>query len=368
MKNICFIIKITNNYGGAERRFARLINYLSKDINYKINVILVGEKQTLKKFISEYLTNHNLLIFETNSNIKVLNLLIKLNIEIIHFITVNVSFLFLYSSLRFYRRKRKIILSLNSYDLCLGQYKNRLQKLTFHELLRSVDKIDCLYPLYVDNVKKISNEISPRELKIYSPNNSFTDLEKFHPSNAKSKVIVFASRLIGQKNPILAIQAINECRTIIRSNKYKVLFAGGGPLYPYLEEYIRSNNLEDIVNLTGNVDLSEVLATSRIFLSIQDLENYPSQSLLEAISSGNYVIASDVGDTKRIVKEPFGMLTSLNLEDFTNSLREAIEITTDNHKMDEISKKSRAFAIENFKISSYANHIKKIWNIQNPRF
>ncbi|WHX40383.1 glycosyltransferase family 4 protein [Mesobacillus sp. AQ2] len=365
MKNICFIFKITKNYGGAERRFARLINYLSKDTNYKINVILVGKKNDLKKFISEYLVNSNLFIFETSRNIKVLTLLLKINIDIVHFITVNSSFFFLYRTFRFFKKKKEIILSLNSYDLCLGKYKNRLQKITFHELLSSVDKIDCLYPLYVDNVKRISQEISSKEIKIHSPNNSFTDLEKFKPSNKKSKVIVFASRLIGQKNPILAIQAVNECRAIIRSNDYKVIFAGGGPLYSYIEEYIKTNKLEDIVNLTGNIDLSNVLATSRIFLSIQDLENYPSQSLLEAVSSGNFVIASEVGDTKRIVKEPFGMLTSLNLIDLTNSLIKAIKITSDNNRMDEISKESRAFAMGNFKISLYADHIKGIWSNKN---
>ncbi|MFC4557932.1 glycosyltransferase family 4 protein [Virgibacillus kekensis] len=363
MKNICFIIKVTNNYGGAERRFARLINYISNDKRYKISVILVGESSNTKKFKAEYLINKNINIFEINNNIKVLALIPKLNVDIIHFITVNTSFIFLYTNLKLIKKNCELILSLNSYDLCLGEYKNILQKITFQKLLKIVNKIDCLYPSYIENVKKISQEISTsKDLKIFYPENSFTDLDKFQPSDNKNKVIVFASRLIAQKNPVLAIKSINECRTIIRANNYKVIFAGGGPLYSNLEEYIKNHNLEDIVKMTGNVDLSNILPKSRIFLSLQEMENYPSQSLLEAISSGNYIIASDVGDTKRIIDENFGMLTNLKLAELVDRLVEAIKFTNDSKKMSEISTRSREFAIKNFKISSYAEHIKEIWS------
>ena len=41
--------------------------------------------------------------------------------------------------------------------------------------------------------------------------------------------------------------------------------------------------------------------TSSIFVSLQEGENYPSQSLLEAMACGNAIVATDVGETWRLV-------------------------------------------------------------------
>lgn len=361
MKRVCFIIKVTNNYGGAERRFARLINYISSDLVYRIKVILVGQEVNTNKFVIEYLKNKRITIIKTNNEFKLLSSLWSLNTDILHLVTINTSFIFVYSLLKLFRKKFEIILSLNSYDLCIGNYKSFLQKVSYHKLVKIVHKIDCLYPSYVENIKKISNEISSNKVKVFYPENSFTDLNKFQPSYNKKRIIVFASRLIDQKNPILAIQAINECKDDIRRNKYKVIFAGGGPLFSFIKGYIKDNNLDDIVEMTGNIDLSKMLPTSSIFLSIQDVENYPSQSLLEAIATGNYIIASDVGDTKRVVKKDFGKLTNLNKSEMVNAVLEAINLTCEEERMSIIVDAARDFANENFKIDKYSDHIKKVW-------
>ena len=44
----------------------------------------------------------------------------------------------------------------------------------------------------------------------------------------------------------------------------------------------------------------EVLAQNKDILSLQKTNNYPSQSLLEAMASGCAIIATDVGDKKII--------------------------------------------------------------------
>jgi glycosyltransferase involved in cell wall biosynthesis len=49
-----------------------------------------------------------------------------------------------------------------------------------------------------------------------------------------------------------------------------------------------------------------VLERSSIFVSLQEGENYPSQSLLEAMACGNAVIATDVGETWRLVDDANG--------------------------------------------------------------
>ena len=52
----------------------------------------------------------------------------------------------------------------------------------------------------------------------------------------------------------------------------------------------------------------EVLAQTKIFLSLQKTNNYPSQSLLEAMASGCAIIATDVGETRRLLDETRSIL------------------------------------------------------------
>lgn len=359
---VCFVMKIEENYGGAERRFARLIKFMS-DRGEKFYLVLVGENRILDNFIKDY-SLQGIEILCTRSLFSVYKKMKRKDIGKIHFVTINTSFLFLYKALRYIKGNKEVILSLNSYNLCLGDYKNKLQRYVFKELIKSVDKIDCLYPLYLENVKKITENIN-RSITITAPINSFTDLEKFKPAYEKEKKIVFASRLINQKNPILALEAIKESSNLISENEFQVIIAGDGPLYPTLKNYIEENKLRNIVKLLGRVDLEDILPMSRIFISIQDTENYPSQSLLEAIATGNFVIASNVGDTKRIVKNNFGVLTELNKADLIKSLNKAIEKTNDDKKMNNIIRNSRDFAVNNFKISNYADHLKRVWNGKN---
>ncbi len=49
-------------------------------------------------------------------------------------------------------------------------------------------------------------------------------------------------------------------------------------------------------------NIDKLLKDSYIFLSLQDYDNYPSQSLIEAMAHGCSVIATNFGDTSKIVK------------------------------------------------------------------
>ena len=60
----------------------------------------------------------------------------------------------------------------------------------------------------------------------------------------KNKTIVFASRLVEGKNPMLLIEAANQIRDILFAHNYKVLICGSGNLEQSLCDYIQQNNLE----------------------------------------------------------------------------------------------------------------------------
>ncbi|OXR50248.1 hypothetical protein PuT2_05680 [Pusillimonas sp. T2] len=61
-------------------------------------------------------------------------------------------------------------------------------------------------------------------------------------------------------------------------------------------------------------DPLKVLSRAKIFLSLQRVENYPSQALLEAMASGCAIIATDVGETRRLLDESCALLIPPNPE------------------------------------------------------
>jgi len=63
-----------------------------------------------------------------------------------------------------------------------------------------------------------------------------------------------------------------------------------------------------------------IFARAKLVLSLQHMDNYPSQSLLEAMSCGAVPIASDVGETKRLVDETVGYLVSHDAVDIGNAI------------------------------------------------
>lgn len=65
---------------------------------------------------------------------------------------------------------------------------------------------------------------------------------------------------------------------------------------------------------------TELLAETSVFVSIQTTNNYPSQSVLEAMGCGNAIIATDVGDTRMFINENNGILIDLEVNTLVNAI------------------------------------------------
>lgn len=185
-----------------------------------------------------------------------------------------------------------------SYEKEYGM-KNR-----FNDLFNNI-KLSGILSWY-ENFKKLSdnNDIIKSKPFVYAVKHCFTDLSKFKSSKEKKNIIVFAARFVNVKNPIFFIEAIN----IITKNytnvldNWKVVLYGKGPLEKEIKKTLNKYNLKKIVDVDYKSDMSSVFASSKIFVSSQDLENFTSLSMLEAMASGNIIIARNVGQTHFFVK------------------------------------------------------------------
>jgi glycosyltransferase involved in cell wall biosynthesis len=133
----------------------------------------------------------------------------------------------------------------------------------------------------------------------------FADLERLKPSAHKENVVVFAGRLSQQKRPLLFVDAVAEfCAHYPELAKdWRFEMYGRGELEDQVRGRIAERQLQNRVRLSYAADMSQVFATSRVYVSTQAIDNFTSLAMLEAMAAGNAVIAADVGQTSEFVRQ-----------------------------------------------------------------
>lgn len=131
---------------------------------------------------------------------------------------------------------------------------------------------------------------------------------KFQNLNSKFK-IVFIGRLTKQKDPMLLLEAFNEIEVNLKE-KSEILIIGEGEKRKKLEKFVQKNNLKEKVKLLGALErekVFEILKKSHIFVLTSNWEGFP-RTILEAMSCGLAIVASDVGGVREAINESCGFL------------------------------------------------------------
>jgi glycosyltransferase involved in cell wall biosynthesis len=146
---------------------------------------------------------------------------------------------------------------------------------------------------------------SPRWTTVTSPC-CFASYPDSNGTPRDPRLIAFVGRLSAEKNPLLFLEAIAHVRAA--GIDCRAVMLGQGPLAHAVDTRIRELGLTSVVE-TGFVHSpGERLKSSALYVTLQTGDNYPSQSLLEAMGAGCAVVASDVGETRRIVNDRVGLV------------------------------------------------------------
>lgn len=364
---ILLIVDSLSGGGGAERRFARIWDYLSRRCSDRYYLIInknlfddlvkiraISSRSNLKNIHILYNSNCLFVFWEIYTCIK------KNNLSVLHFPLVQKRLLPLYIILavkRLFSNKPYITHTVASscfaYKTKTPFFMSILSKMLWY----LSDRIDSLYPGFIDTYAKpmrLNNKVT------VSPC-SFTDISRFHGNAKKEKIIVFAGRLIDEKNPLLLVDAVKILSEEVFD--WQIVLAGDGPLKQEVKRKIESLNLCKYIDLICEPDMSEILNKSKIFLSIQKTENYPSQSLIEAMSAKNAIIATDVGETRRLVHNGFnGFLVCENSVELAKRIKQLIENPS---LCDKFSNNSQSIIQEGCNIEIFSNYISKFWRFED---
>lgn len=192
--------------------------------------------------------------------------------------------------------------------------------------LKHADTIDFLsYELLIGVKKRV--RLPDKQRKAVAPC-SFKNYCKLF-AEKKVDTVIFCSRLTPIKNPLLFLKSVkvfNENYAGMRTVIFQVL--GDGECMEDVLQYKSEHRLNN-VEIVGFTDKPEnYLRKSKIFVSIQTNNNYPSQSLLEAMACENAIIASDVGETRNLVTESEGTLVDLNENEIADAIYKLLENET----------------------------------------
>lgn len=162
--------------------------------------------------------------------------------------------------------------------------------------------------------------------------------------------IVFVGRLAEPKDPLLLLQAFKELPEILQE-KVEISIVGDGPKRKGIEEFIKENNLSGKVKLLGLLKRKQVFETllrSHIFVLTSRWEGFP-RSVLEAMSCGLAIVASDVGGVKEAVTESCGFVVKTGDRE---AVRNALKNLLKNPELiQEMGKAARQRAVEQFSLA-----------------
>lgn len=354
-KKLAFIIP-SLNAGGAERVVSTLSNQLINTFDVVIIVLYNCtpfyplDKKIEVQFCKEYnntlsftksIRNHFDLIKKCRNYIKDANADIVLGFTI----TVNI-----YSVLASKKLKLPCIISERihpDYDNVNG-FWNIMRK-------RIYPKADTL----VVQTQEIKNYFLPytNEKKVVIINNPLSEELVAQKDIHISKVnhIICVGRLDSQKNQELLIRAFSN----IEKSDWKLILIGDGELRPDYEKLIEDLNIEDSVELVGNVqNVSQHYNTAKIFVLPSNFEGFPN-ALIEAMYYGLACIATNCpsGPSEIIKDNENGFLIPVNDQ---KELEEKLQLLVNNYDLQKQFSKIAADCTTIFEASYIADKWKEL--------
>jgi glycosyltransferase involved in cell wall biosynthesis len=237
------------------------------------------------------------------------------------------------------------------------------QVLDAHRMYFRWSRLDGVYSWYESFVTVArAKALVPRDMVVQAARFCFTDPQRFRPAPLKEQLMVFAGRLSEQKRPILFVDAVAALR-----RRHPQLAAGWrfemyghGVLGDRVADRITELGLRDVIALTHAIDMAPVFARSRVFVSTQAFENFTSLAMLEAMASGNAIIAENVGQTSEFVRhQENGLLVSPPTpEAFADALADYLRRPERHEAM---AAASRAIATDVHTIEHFAEDITAFW-------
>lgn len=177
----------------------------------------------------------------------------------------------------------------------------------------------------------------------------------------KENTIVYASRFIERKN--VHIFAEGVCRFLKMHPDWNCRILGKGPCEEKIKCIIREHGQDAKVQVGHVPTLVSVLLKSKIFVSIIQPDNYPSQSVLEAMSCGNALLLSNTGDSHRFLdtESNNGVLVDISADSVCVALA---QLAGDLDRLREMGESASVFSRKSFSPNVFIEDFLNFLNVE----
>jgi len=253
-------------------------------------------------------------------------------------------------------KRKKTIISIVDANATIGTPAMWIGNFSYKSVFRFIDKIEFLsediYKQYMNKGLKLNAN------KVISAPCSFIDYTKTFINKKENLIAFSANRFEKKKNSPLVVEAANIFINHYNSNARFILM-GGRIEEGIVRKKIKDYDIGRFVTVKYEKNVENTLSRALVFLSLQEINNYPSQALLEAMACGCAIIATDVGETKKLVDEKVGFLVSKSPEEIANKIKFLLE---NPEIAEQMGRKARERVVRNHTIQRYGEYITKIYD------
>lgn len=123
----------------------------------------------------------------------------------------------------------------------------------------------------------------------------------------------------------------------------------------------KKNNITEFIDFVIEGEMHKILNFSKLYVSCQDYDNFPSLSMTEAMAAGNAIIARNVGQTDLFVKENYnGLLLS---PDSVAGLKVALlDVMKNSDKLANMGSQSVKLVRDTHNFQNFINQLESFWN------
>jgi hypothetical protein len=182
----------------------------------------------------------------------------------------------------------------------------------------------------------------------------------------RKNIIMFPHRFIPAKNGLLFARIVKKMFVEGSLAGWQVRFRGKGTEEALLKVELSEQIAAGQVDIGFSSHLSDELAESKIAVGLVVTDNYPSQSLFEAMRNGNILLLSRTGDSEQMFNDPHVFFTDLNEVHIKESLKAAVALAG-GAEFVEYSDAMRAFFEKTFDGRMYLEEAERIYGWEwNP--
>ncbi len=243
-------------------------------------------------------------------------------------------------------------------------YQKKMIK-KFYQLMEKFAGLFCDKIVFVNNSERetaIANHLIKPEKAITIYNGvEFPQMRLRGKENSDKFIIGSCLRFWRQKNIIDTIEAaIRVCK---ENENIQFIFIGDGELYRSAEDMVNNSGFKNRIQLPGwQKNPTEWLQKFDVFLLYSKWEGLPL-SILEAMSFGLPIVASDIKGNNELVSDANGILVPINEIDRLTSI--LLSLPDEKEKLKEWGENSRKLIKEKFDLTDFIRKYKNVYDHGN---